>query len=264
MIENIKNLKLQIENFTEQNHINKENIYNIVPMKKNEIKSFDIIGKMFAKVMEIPKERVLHLSYCNQIEKLPKNSVFVIADDISASGFSMGEALEYSRLGDELSFDKHILFCPISATTSAIDYIRTIILNMGRKGLDDVLYVKDSIKSHEPIARKFIGQKDITFYKNVFGYNEREFSSYGMCTSFPYMAPDNNSVLSGFLLKHFTPNKNCIKSKSVSISNIEKDTYYYDIFGTSENNVLTRLNFRKSFRDKVKDLVYDIFQKNKQ
>ena len=212
----------------------------------------------------LPREKVLRLNYCYQLEKLPKKSICIIADDIAASGFSMGEALGYSKIGDELSTDKHILFCPISATNSAIDYIRTMIFNMNRNGIDDVLYVKDSIKSHDLIAEKFIGKQDTQFYKNVFGYDEEEFSSYGMCTAFPYMAPDNNSVLSGFLLKHFTLNKKCIKSKSVCISDIEKDTYYYDIFGTSEKNVLTRLDFRKSFKDKVKDLIYDIFKKNKQ
>ena len=264
MIENLKNLKSQIENFAQQRNISKENIYITIPMKKNEIKSFDLIGKMFSEVLDIPRERVLRLSYCNQLEKLPKNSVCIIADDVAASGYSMGEALKYSETGDELSMDKHILFCPISATNSGIDYIRTMILNMNRRGIDDALFVKDSIKSHESIAKKFIGKENTEFYKNVFGFDEEEFSSYGMCTSFPYMAPDNNSVLSGFLLKHFTPSKSCIKSKSHFISDIEKDTYYYDIFGTNEKNVLTRLDFRKPFSAKVKDFIYDVLHINKQ
>ena len=264
MIENLKDLKTQAEKFIHRHNIKKENVYITVPMNKNEIKSFDIIGKMFSKVLGIPRDRVLRLSSCNQIEKLPKNSVCIIADDIAASGFSMAEALGYSKTADELSTDKHILFCPITATTSGIDYIQTMILNMCRKGLDDILYVKNSIKSHELTAEKFIGDEDVEFYKKVFGFEEEQFSSYGMCTSFPYMAPDNNSVLSGFLLKHFTPDKNCIKSKSHLISVIEKDTYYYDIFGTSENRVLTRLDFHKSFTDKIKDLLCDIFQRNRQ
>ena len=263
MIENLKNLKSQVENFAQQHNIAKDNIYITVPINKNEIKSFDIIAKMFSQILGIPKERVLRLSSCNQLERLPKNSVCIVADDIAASGFSMAEVLKYSKIGDELSLDKHILFCPITATTSGIDYISTMILNMGRKGLDEVLYVKDSIKSHESIAKKFIGEDDTEFYKKIFGFDEERFSSYGMCTSFPYMAPDNDSVLSGFLLKHFTPNKNCIKSKSLFISDIEKDTYYYDIFGTTEKHVLTRLDFRKSFTDKIRDLFCDIFQRNK-
>lgn len=86
-------------------------------------------------------------------------------------------------------------------------------------------------------------------------------NSFGMCTSFPYMAPDNNSDLASFLLKFFTPNKACIKNKSPHFSQIEKNIYYYNIFGTDEKHVLTKLKKENPLYNAIKDKINNFFEK---
>ena len=53
------------------------------------------------------------------------------------------------------------------------------------------------------------------------------------------MAPDNNSSLAGYLTKFFLPDYHCIKTRTNLLPVIEEETYYYDIFGTDKEHVLT-------------------------
>ena len=75
MIENLKNLKYRVENFAQQHNIAKDNIYITVPINKNEIKSFDIIAKMFSQILGIPKERV-DISFTHFPQNYPQYNEF--------------------------------------------------------------------------------------------------------------------------------------------------------------------------------------------
>ena len=53
------------------------------------------------------------------------------------------------------------------------------------------------------------------------------------------MTPDNNSGLACDLIKFFLPDYKCIKNKTDLLSAIEEETYYYDVFGTDKEHVMT-------------------------
>ena len=60
-----------------------------------------------------------------------------------------------------------------------------------------------------------------------------------LCQVFPYMGPDNDSALSSYIIKFFVPDKMCIKNRAELLPTIEENTYYYDIFGTDKEHLLT-------------------------
>jgi hypothetical protein len=229
MIENLKELGKQVENYAKMHKIKPENIYFITPVTKQPVKSFDIVNKMFAGVMNIPEERILRINHFKQIENLPENSVFIIADDLTASGASMAEAGDYMYYARNISDKKHILFCPISTTKEGLNYINYNIDNQDRIGTDAILYLKNNSKSYKLTTEKFIGEEDIDLNAEVFG--EPGHGELGMCTAFPYMAPDNNSTLSSFLVKFFTPTKDCIKNTRYNTCRDDRNRY---IIGDTE------------------------------
>lgn len=261
MIENLKDLKLQVKNYAKTHNISKNNIYIAVPVTNEPVKSFDVVAKMFAPILEIPKERILRISDIRQLNSMPENSAFIIADDVSASGYSMADAANYINKANALSKSNHILFCPVTAATEGINYVNDVIRFQNRYGIDAIFHAKNGIRNYDNTTDEFIGNKNKKFYKKVFGIDEDMLSSFGMCTSFPYMAPDNNSNLSSFLLKFFTPGNDCIKNKSLNFSHIEKNVYYYNIFGTDEKHVMTRLEKENPLYSALKDKINKFFDK---
>lgn len=252
MIEALQKINAEIMQYTIKNNVPQENIFILTPICKEPVKSFDIVNKMLSNIMDIPQERVLRIHNLSELTDYPKDSVFVIADDICASGQSMTDAAHYRDCAHKLPPDKHILFCPITGTKEGLDYVNFIIKAKNRETSDTVICLKDNFKSYEYTSEQFIGKENTFLNSEVFG--EEGHGDFGMCTVFPYMAPDNNSTLSGFLVKFFTPGNSCIKNKSPYLSSIERDTYFYDIFGTDEKHVLTRLDTSESIFDKLKKI----------
>lgn len=76
-----------------------------------------------------------------------------------------------------------------------------------------------------------VGKQDYYFLTNPIGEKALGFSGLSgiytqpvllpECIVFPYMAPDNNSDLSAFILKYFLPNSNPIKSLHTNFFDIE-------------------------------------------
>ena len=64
----------------------------------------------------------------------------------------------------------------------------------------------------------------------------------GLCSVLPYMGPDNDSALASYIIKFFVPDPRCIKNINELFPVIEENTYYYDIFGTDKNHLLTDAN----------------------
>ena len=247
MIDELKIMKEKIEEYMSNNNIAKEDLYLLTPREiKSPAKSYDIVNKMFADIMQIPVEKQIKTYSVEDLSKYPEKAVFIIADDIVASGESMSQAAKYNKYGHTLG-DRRILFCPITGAKEGIKYLEDTIAILKRGERDAIICNKDNIMSYEYTAESFIGDKD-KLYSKVFG--QRGCADLGMCTVFPYMAPDNNSDLAAYFIKHFTPNSYCIKNKNEAFPKVSEDAMYFDIYGTDQKHAET--NGKKvKFLDKL-------------
>lgn len=228
VIENLKKLNEQINNYVEINQLSKDNVYYVLEKYPAKVGSFELISKMFNDALDIPKEQVLELSSIRRINDYPQKSTFVILDDILGSGDSMMKRLDYMFLANGLDKDKHVVFAPIMANKDGIDYINDFINVVNRKDVDTVITSNIANDKTDTSAinanfQKLIGNK---------GHKEQ-----CMCTVFPYMAPDNNSALSSYIVKHFVPDYHCIKTKAEKLPEMEKKFYYYNVFGTDNEKL---------------------------
>lgn len=236
IIENLKEINRNIDVFLEKKGLSRENLYfvksNLPPCM---VKSFDLINKMNADLFGISAEKNLRICTFFEANKYPPGSTFVILDDLAGSGASMLEMGEYMFMAKALQKDRHILFCPITATKLGLDNIQNSITTSGRNNSDAIITIAENTKDYSKTSELFVQDSELA--QTVFG--ERGHGNAGMCTAFPYMAPDNNSTLAGYLAKFFLPNDKCIKNKTDLLPVIEEETYYYDIFGTDKEHVLT-------------------------
>jgi hypothetical protein len=192
---------------------------------------------MYSNIYGIPKDHNIKILDIKELNDYPKNSTFVILDDIIGTGASMIEAGEYMFKAREISDDKHILFAAITASQNGVEYLNYCIDTFGRNGKDKVIYPNKNTKDYSTVTDDFELNGNTELNKKV--YEKSGHGSYGMCTAFPYMAPDNDSALAGHLLKFFLPDNHCIKTKPRALSEIEEQTYYYDIFGTDKEHIET-------------------------
>ena len=109
--------------------------------------------------------------------------------------------------------------------------------DLGRGGTDAVITIPKNTKDYSRTIKNFKEIGNVELNKRVLEKNGH--GQYGMCTVFPYMSPDNDSALAGHLLKFFLPDNNCVKTEPEKLSEIEEQTYYYDIFGTDKNHIET-------------------------
>lgn len=233
IIESMRIINAKIKEYLEQNNIPEDNIYLIFPKRKNSTKSFEIITKMYSDLYNIPKERILPVINTAQLNQMPPNSTFVILDDIAGSGKSMTNVAEYVYYGKTLDKDKHVIFAPICGTDKGITYINTIIAKQGRNDCDSVIYIDSNIKKSSSIKKVF----NKLYYKldnSVYGCDG--FNNNGQCIAFPYMTPDNNTTLASDITKYFVPDYNCIKNPDAELFNIERKTYYNNIFNPNIEN----------------------------
>ena len=192
---------------------------------------------MYSNLYNIPKNHNIELYDVRDFNKYPKNSTFVILDDIIGTGASMIEAGEYMFKARDIADDKHILFAAVTASKNGKDYIEECIEAFGRKGKDAVITPEKNIKDYAEVSKNFKENGNEELNTEVF--EKGGHGQYGMCTVFPYMAPDNDSALAGHLLKFFLPDNHCIKTEPRALSKIEEQTYSYDIFGTDKEHIET-------------------------
>lgn len=242
IIENLKIINTKINDYLKQNNLPKENLYFIIPDIPFTRKSFDIIIQMYKDLYNIPDEKIIKILDITDIENYPENSTFVALDDIVASGNSMISIGDYLFYASELPEKSHILFAPITASQKGITHIENFINNAGRNNNDAIINISENTKDYTDTKDLFFSPDNSKnqYAKQAFG--EEGYGKGGLCTVFPYMDPDNNSSLAGYLTKFFVPDSQCLKSKTDLIPIIEEKTYFYDIFGTDKEHIMTDSN----------------------
>ena len=237
IIENLKQIHGKINEYLTEKNLSEDNLYYVLPEKTAEwYKSFDLINSMYAKLYNIPKKKFIRPTGVDEINAYPKDAVFVVLDDVVGTGSSMSEVVSYYNSAGRLDADKHILFCPVAATKGGLDYLGEIIYNSGRFGKDEIINLPQMTKDYQYTVEDFIGNGRNKLEKEVFGLKGH--GVYGMSLSLPYMTPDNNSELASYITKFFIPDTNCIKTKTKLLPVIERETYFYNIFGCDEQHVL--------------------------
>ena len=239
IIESLKELNESINRYARICGVKSpERIYYVVPnAPESEYKSFNLITYMYKELFNIPHENIIKLNTFKDVNKYPKNSVFVVLDDIVGSGDSMTKLGEYRHCAKEISKDKHIFFCPVSATQKGLNFINSDIEHANRTSVDYTLSIYANTSSNPNIATSFIIDGNKKLNSEVLGQTGH--CNAGLCNVFPYMGPDNDSELASYIIKFFVPDKRCIKNKAKVLPVIERNTYFYDIFGTDEQHILT-------------------------
>ncbi|MBO6088594.1 hypothetical protein J6P92_09680 [bacterium] len=239
MIDSLKELNEIIYRQARINGVSSENVYYVLPnVLESEYKSFELITKMYCNLFGISKDNIIKINTFKDINNYPNNSVFVVLDDIVGSGDSMTKFGDYKHCAKLTDKNKHIFFCPIAAAKKGINYINSEIKYLGREQNDMTLYIYRNLSQKSNIATEFI-ISDLTPKLNTEVLGCTGHGNASLCQVFPYMGPDNDSVLASYIIKFFVPDDRCIKNKSKLLPVIEENTYYYDIFGTDKEHILT-------------------------
>ena len=229
IIENLKTLNNKINTYLKENNLPKENLYYIMDANPWKQTSFELINKMNQELFNIPEDKIAKLTTIRRINEYLPNSTFVILDDVLGSGDSMMKKADYMFLANKVDKDKHVIFAPITANESGIEYLNNFINIIKRHNVDTIIPVNTqkpiNLNSSSELFNVTIGDK---------GHQQQ-----CMSTVFPYMAPDNNSALSSYIANFFVPDYHCIKTKPDKLPEIEEKIYYYNIFGTDKDHLLT-------------------------
>ncbi len=222
ILENLKVIKSQIDEYMQSNKLSAKNMYLIISDECGTNKSYGLITRMFARQNNIADNKILTVENVMALNKYPANSTFIVLDDLVGSGDSFTKVGEYSTYGWQLGKDKHILFCPIVAHSQGIDTVKDAICFAKRDSVDEILTIKANIK--ERLMSKREVQRD-----EYFRYDSRGLDAYGYegfeggeeCLVFPYTTPDNNADMASFITKYFLPDSDAISSKHLAFENIE-------------------------------------------
>ncbi|MCM1009998.1 MAG: hypothetical protein NC390_03845, partial [Fusobacterium sp.] len=256
IIEDLKVLNSKINNFAKNKNISPENIYLVRPIFIDKVKSFDLINKMYVDLFNIPESKNIKINSVTELNDYPKNSAFVILDDIIGSGASMSEVGQYLFNSSSIHPKQHVLFCPVAGTQNGVDYLQEVIELTNRQKSDAILNIAENTKDYTNTKDLFTGDSELA--RKILG--DCGHGQFSMCTVLPYMAPDNNSTLASYLTRFFVPEKDCIKNRNELLPAILEETYYYDIFGTSKDKILTDgavvygLKPEKTIFERVKNL----------
>ena len=259
IIESLKLLKVAIHQYAGINGVKPENIYYILPnVVDSEYKSFELITKMYCDLFGISKDKLVRINTFKDVNNYPKNSAFVVLDDIVGSGDSMTRLGDYMHCAKFINKDKHIFFCPVTAMQKGVNYIKSQVKRADRETRDEVLSLYGNVVKKNNIATDFIisGLNPILNTK-VLG--DTGHCKAGLCQVFPYMSPDNDSALASYIIKFFVSDMRCIKNKSNLLPIIEENTYYYDIFGTDKEHLLT--NAKRVYTPKSPNIFLAFFRK---
>lgn len=235
IIEDLKKIDIKINKYLDMKNLSKDNLYYLIPDSEEGCKSFGIINKMYQEIFNIPDKKFVTISSLNKLKMYPKNSTFVILDDIIGSGASMLEFADYMYCAKTIDKDKHIIFSSVAANKKGVEYIEDFINVVKRD--DKVITLEDNTKDYSGNHKYFAQENatNITAVQNAFG--DAGHGDDGLCTVFPYMSPDNNSTIASYLAKHFLPNSNCIKEQSEDLPKVESLAYYLDVFGCEKKKL---------------------------
>lgn len=222
IIKSIDMLKTLINKFLMYKKLTEKDLYMIIPNECGQNKSFGLMTEMFARENNVSRSRIATIDDISELNNYPKNSAFIILDDLTCSGDALTKACNYDKFGWRVSKDKHILFCPISAHRNGIDSVQQVIEWQKRTHEDKILTIKKNIREHINTDREV--NRDEYFKYDANGrdaYGYEGYNSAAECLVFPYTTPDNNTDLASFLAKYFLPNSNGVKNKHVAYETIE-------------------------------------------
>ena len=265
MIKSLEKLNNKIDDYLQSHNIPKEHLY-LLQHKMRNVKSFDILVKMYKDMFNFPESRIVHVSDVQDLNKYPKNSAFVIIDDIVGSGDSMIGTADYCTSAKKLNNDKFIIFAPITATRSGLEAINKYIEKHSRTKNDTVICldenVLEKIDDNKIFKNWYMNFKNWIFYSKI---NDKGFKGQALNVSFPYMAPDNNSFISANFQDLFLINDTCIKNKPYSFDELRKKAADYDLFGQDEKYLHPNSVNDKAptWFDKIKFLVKTKLKKEK-
>ena len=265
MIKSLEKLNNKIDDYLQSHNIPKEHLY-LLQHRMRTVKSFDILVKMYKDMFNFPESRIVHVSDVQDLNKYPKNSAFVIIDDIVGSGDSMIGTADYCTSAKKLNNDKFIIFAPITATRSGLEAINKYIEKHSRTKNDTVICldenVLEKIDDNKIFKNWYMNFKNCIFYSKI---NDKGFKEQALNVSFPYMAPDNNSFISANFQDLFLINDACIKNKPYSFDELRKKAADYDLFGQDEKYLHPNSVNDKAptWFDKIKFLVKTKLKKEK-
>lgn len=254
IINDLKQLNKKIVSFMEKNNLPKENIY-IIKNTEDDPKSFDIISKMYKELFNTPGQNIIRVADISDINSYPENSTFLIIDDIAGTGESMAELANYYKDARNISKKQHVIFAPITTTKYGINNIEKYIKENSREDSDKVIYLEKNVTDNIYYNNIFDNLFMLKKLKKIKMLSKKGYENQALCTAFPYMAPDNNSFISSFLVNLFLPSSKCIKSMPDGFKALQENSIYYNIFGQKKNN-LNKSPYNEqppSFIQKIKD-----------
>ena len=197
-----KDMYSLIENKVSELNKSMDDVEYIIP---NDKKSFKFITDVFAKVNNIPDEKIkLNDGKNNNFEK---GKVYVILDDFFGSGHSvMGQAFDYYSAIENIYFSKkkdsiNFLFVPVLCMGKAMQNILDDIKTLNRTENDFLLakkvsdFTSDMTKDLSPIETMILMSN-----VGAMGYEDTL-----SCAVFPYSFPDNNSNFAALFSSFFFP-----------------------------------------------------------
>ena len=216
LINLMKDMQEKISTFQKERNLPTENTYYLI---YNHTKSYGIITQMFAKLNDIPENKIFYSM--DDAHTLPINSTIVILDDLAISGDSLNRIKTHNLRDDE-----HVLFCTLIAHENALETKSTAIKTSKRSNNDHILNIITQ-KDKKPETNEEISVFDY-FNKNGYTFSilgdngyETKAEQLGECTVLSYMSPDNNAQLSSFILSEFLPTKQAIKNIHINFDNFE-------------------------------------------
>lgn len=265
MIQALEELNNKIVEYLQSHNIPKENLY-LLQHRMRNVKSFDILMKMYKDLFNFPESRMIQADDAQDLNKYPKNSAFLILDDIIGSGDSMIGTADYCTSAKKLNKDKFIIFVPITATETGLANVNKYITKHSRSKNDTIIFLDKNVlekaDGYKIFKNWYLKMKSFLGSSNI---NDKGFKEQALNVSFPYMAPDNNSFISANLQDLFLVNDSCIKNKPYSFEKLKKKAADYDLFGQDEKYILQNSVNDKAptFIDKIKFLIRTKLRKEK-
>ena len=265
MIQALEELNNKIAEYLQSHNIPKENLY-LLQHRMRNVKSFDILMKMYKDLFNFPESRMIQADDVQDLNKYPKNSAFLILDDIIGSGDSMIGTADYCTSAKKLNKDKFIIFVPITATETGLANVNKYITKHSRSKNDTIIFLDKNVlekaDGYKIFKNWYLKMKSFLGSSNI---NDKGFKEQALNVSFPYMAPDNNSFISANLQDLFLINDSCIKNKPYSFEKLKKKAADYDLFGQDEKYLLQNSVNDKAptLIDKIKFLIRTKLRKEK-
>ena len=139
-----------------------------------------------------------------------------------------------------------------------VNYIKSQVKRADRETKDEVLSLYGNLVQKNNIATQFIiSSMHPMLNTKVLGSTGH--CNASLCQVFPYIGPDNDSELASHIIKFFVPDIRCIKNKSPLMPLIEENAYYYSIFGTDKEHLLT--NAKRVYTPKSPNIFLAFFKK---